>query len=705
MAEVARTNELRLPGLRRTRSASSTQPRPLTLKFSETLKLDSATTTSELPVRRRSMSAIPFKRQTSAKCLLSKYTSPYVFPMRKSLSRQDMTQRLSMTSPAILEQVSKEIDSTFAKVMGDPRVAATERRARTQAYQKWMDATTENLKKEAAQRKKKQKEQAEFIHKLMEEKDAQNEVELDRWERRKEDEENDRLGRNKQKHLDAVLNKPYTLSEVEAALGKVVHDDNEFEIVKDYFVEAARVSRKISRETFEKWILLAMIDIKFAAKLAERLDEEMHSKGVKKPLLASFKVGKLMLDAMQKKRSVFGEILTNFRSVFDTIARHDGTIDREDMKQVLDRLDIVLSPAQANDFFKHIDGDNSNEIQYDELETFFIDTEVATCDPKEKKKRPALVDTVLGVLARLEEQTEENMDQFANANHLSNAESWDCESLLSLVESSCGQIDEDRRSEAFDNPTGVIGFLDFRGGLRELEPVLSDKFPHNKRITFNKLMERVFKVLDKDKEHKIKFSNLQMFIRQLNIRMQKEQTRIRRDNKRRLGQTTDGHVQALLLRIGKVMLSNMKANSRKRLFGHVVATIDDLFNAIDTDGSGEITKQELRHGLRRLDCGLSATQETELLQHIDADGNGSIDLKEFREFLDEARIALEVLEKQKESKANEQLALMDEFMSQVCNDPDVMTPLYMTVIKTFQIFECGAAQAPTPTRERGGCSK
>lgn len=63
--------------------------------------------------------------------------------------------------------------------------------------------------------------------------------------------------------------------------------------------------------------------------------------------------------------------------------------------------------------------------------------------------------------------------------------------------------------------------------------------------------------------------------------------------------------------------------------GHRILCAQDMFEAIDRDGSGEIDIEEFEKGIRRLGLGLTPGQLEWLLGTMDADGNGEIDEAEF----------------------------------------------------------------------------
>ena len=70
-------------------------------------------------------------------------------------------------------------------------------------------------------------------------------------------------------------------------------------------------------------------------------------------------------------------------------------------------------------------------------------------------------------------------------------------------------------------------------------------------------------------------------------------------------------------------------NHKRTLYGREITSARRLFNAIDSDGDGAVTSEELAAGLQRLDMGLQPGQIMTLLEEVDADQSGTIELEEF----------------------------------------------------------------------------
>ncbi|KAI5077774.1 hypothetical protein GOP47_0007598 [Adiantum capillus-veneris] len=60
-----------------------------------------------------------------------------------------------------------------------------------------------------------------------------------------------------------------------------------------------------------------------------------------------------------------------------------------------------------------------------------------------------------------------------------------------------------------------------------------------------------------------------------------------------------------------------------------IVGLKDLFQSMDTDNSGTLTLEELKHGLARQGSSIAESEAYQLLKAADIDGNGSIDYSEF----------------------------------------------------------------------------
>eukprot|EP00940_MAST-03C_sp_MAST-3C-sp2_P002159 g2159.t1 len=70
--------------------------------------------------------------------------------------------------------------------------------------------------------------------------------------------------------------------------------------------------------------------------------------------------------------------------------------------------------------------------------------------------------------------------------------------------------------------------------------------------------------------------------------------------------------------------------SRRKLFGRSVTSIESVFDAFDANKDGKLTRDEFEQGLRRLDLGFTSDQINDLMSHMDTDSDAFIDLDEFK---------------------------------------------------------------------------
>ncbi|XP_044480242.1 calcium-dependent protein kinase 29-like [Mangifera indica] len=101
------------------------------------------------------------------------------------------------------------------------------------------------------------------------------------------------------------------------------------------------------------------------------------------------------------------------------------------------------------------------------------------------------------------------------------------------------------------------------------------------------------------------------------------------------GDTSDKPIDSVVL----IRMKQFRAmNKMKKLALKVIAEnltteeikgLREMFNNMDTDGSGTITFEELKDGLRRLGSKLSETEIKQLMDAADVDKNGTIDYTEF----------------------------------------------------------------------------
>ena len=76
-----------------------------------------------------------------------------------------------------------------------------------------------------------------------------------------------------------------------------------------------------------------------------------------------------MSDAIKSRRSLVGKKMKSIRAVFKAVDRDgSGSIDRDELREALHRLDIELKDRQLAQLFATIDEDNNGMIDVNELE-------------------------------------------------------------------------------------------------------------------------------------------------------------------------------------------------------------------------------------------------------------------------------------------------------------------------------------------------
>ena len=85
------------------------------------------------------------------------------------------------------------------------------------------------------------------------------------------------------------------------------------------------------------------------------------------------------------------------------------------------------------------------------------------------------------------------------------------------------------------------------------------------------------------------------------------------------------------MKIGQQILATLQ--SGRQLFGTVIGSVQDVFEAADKNGNGILEKEEFRGVLSRLDLGLTTPQLQDLWATFDVDQSGGIDFGEFEDIL------------------------------------------------------------------------
>lgn len=196
------------------------------------------------------------------------------------------------------------------------------------------------------------------------------------------------------------------------------------------------------------------------------------------------------------------------------------------------------------------------------------------------------------------------------------------------------------------------------------------------RINMQRCLEKLFPLICTAKASQtVELDAIELFIRQMIVRVNAGTKSVALEKLDK-----DRHKKAMLNRVGKVLMMNVG--------GTIFKKAEDLFRAIDVDKSGSITKNELRVGLNRLDCGLSNAQMGELINAMDSDGNGTIEIEEFTSFLKTIGETIRNEEKRLKEKTNphqnKAIKLMEEIIMLVPAPRSVLEPILYDIRHVFK---------------------
>ena len=149
------------------------------------------------------------------------------------------------------------------------------------------------------------------------------------------------------------------------------------------------------------------------------------------------------------------------------VARGDGSISRDNLKKVLEKFEVALTPAQSNDWNKSLDPGNTSAIEYGDLEDMLLDAHTATADPYAARKVVDIVDKIKKFLVKVE---------------------FSVDDLLDLIQDIADQITTDRKNGLVDKTIGTVQFLDFRAAVRALH---LDELKPMQRLQLASLLDKV----------------------------------------------------------------------------------------------------------------------------------------------------------------------------------------------------------------------
>ena len=67
----------------------------------------------------------------------------------------------------------------------------------------------------------------------------------------------------------------------------------------------------------------------------------------------------------------------------------------------------------------------------------------------------------------------------------------------------------------------------------------------------------------------------------------------------------------------------------RSVLGTSQKSLREIFNELDSDGSGTLTANEFRNGIRKLNLGLTSREIDQIMARVDKNGDGKINYQEF----------------------------------------------------------------------------
>mmetsp|Transcript_6160 Transcript_6160/g.15785 ORF Transcript_6160/g.15785 Transcript_6160/m.15785 type:complete len:735 (+) Transcript_6160:103-2307(+) len=522
--------------------------------------------------------------------------------------QKDLHKTLSATSPDVLAKANE----AYKKFFPDKNAIAEQRRRSETSFKEWKAKLVADEKARKAEETKAKAEKAVHYDELFKAKSAKADAAFERWLAAKEEDAIAAHGHMSEDKLQVFVNSPFSVVEVTEALSKIIADDGHFELLKS-LLESIAADRGPSGTLSEKTVRAVIVEAEVDIEVDDALDQKAAAEaklakaGGKKPKPTEsekvrLQVGKVILAGVKAQRRLFGEVMSSFRSFFDLSSRHEGKMSKGDFKATLDRMDVAIQPAHLLELFRVIDQDDSGTIEYGELKHFLLQCTVADMDIDVERKIPPLISQAKSLLA---EVSGDELDEL----------------VIDLFK----QAETDRLNTALGKEPGKIGLWHFRRGLRQMN---FDGISVSQKKDLSQALERVFSALDKNNRGHITWSTLEFFLRSLNMHADRE-------CRRQKDKTQVGWDELSLLRVGKTLINNM--STKGSLFGQTTFDVHSMFAAMDMNGDGVIDTQELRASLRRLDCGLTLSQEEALLRAIDTNGDKQIDMGEFKAYISRVR--------------------------------------------------------------------
>jgi len=379
------------------------------------------------------------------------------------------------------------------------------------------------------------------------------------------------------------------------------------------------------------------------------------------------KVGEVIMQALKSDRRLFGMTMKSIIDVFHVIdANGNGHLDREEFKTFCARMDFGLSVVQTSELWGTFDADASGLITFAEFEEMLITIEAGKQLDTFTKARPPPSALFIA--------TDELQLLLGDTK---------AEDLLTKVFESA--LDRRIACRGGDSENTRIKFWEYRARIRHTKTPVLDQA---QRSNFIKIFDQLFRKLDgKTKETKgsVPTDDIVFFLRQVLMKYGRMQEDPHRPSKLDISAEARRH---LLFRIGRTLLTNLKANHVNLSSSNLAATAEGIFRSLDIEGAGSIGRTTLMRCLSDLNFSLTPPQSEALFTAIDTDGNGTIEITELVAFLKQTE--KEMRRKQQQladaKDPRHHVALINSFLSNVSKDPAVMIPTFHTVRASFNDY-------------------
>lgn len=380
----------------------------------------------------------------------------------------------------------------------------------------------------------------------------------------------------------------------------------------------------------------------------------------------------VMLNAVKGKRTLFGQKLENPKALFEAMDK-DGSssISVEEFRQAISRLGLGLSEQQTAAVVSTIDADGNGEIVYEEFverlwrhverrqaekdavknpelsalqeqerhrkeaERAEEELRAAPTEDQAKSRAQALVENRMEVLrnAVVYGSTQTKGKGKQKARKLYGVDVTSVATLFCLIDKDgSGSIDTSELRQALTR-------MSLEVSDEQLELIVADiDKDGNLELSYEELCEAIGVTED---EQVYQAAKAEAAKRREN-EQRKDQHKAKLLSKAEAGaharERAEKRTQAARENVMRVLrLATMPIppstlrprGGHRTLYGKKLVDQMSVFNAIDRDGSGEITIEELMDALKRLGADVAEDQLREMVAAFDDDGNGLLNYHEF----------------------------------------------------------------------------